>query len=180
MIIFRIILGIAIIYLIINILIRYIQEYKFKQNYVFLIEYDGTVLKRLKYKPGLTRRIPKKSESILVVDGGDNKIKEFLFKNIRIKGSYVENLENIQDNFVIYQANNNGNYYIKYCTEISSTGIGFNDFQHFPPKKEVIGVSGNLCYGYTYSFSVIPTTSRYRLKDIKLICYGYSRQKYGY
>ena len=178
MIIVRIILGIAIIYLIINILIRYIREYKFKQNYVYLIEYDGVVSKRLKYKPGLTHRIPKKSESILVVDKGDYKIKEFLFKNIRTNRSYIENLENIQDNFVIYY--NNGNYYIKYCTEISSTGIGFNDLLYFPPKKEVIGISGNLCYGYTYSFSVIPTTSRYRLKDIKLICYGYSRQKYGY
>jgi hypothetical protein len=178
MIIVRIILGIAIIYLIINILIHYIQKYKFEQSYVYLIEYDGVVSKRLKHKPGLTHRIPKKSESILVADKGDYKIKEFLFKNIRFKGSYVGNLENIRDNFVIYQ--NNGKYYIKYCTEISLTGIGFNDLQYFPPKKEVIGISGNLCYGFTYKFTVIPTTSRYRLKDIKLICYGYSRQKYEY
>ena len=85
MIIVRIILGIAIIYLIINILIRYIQEYIFKHNYVYLIEYDGVVSKRLKYKPGLTRRIPKKSESILVVDKGDYKIKEFFKKHVFLK-----------------------------------------------------------------------------------------------
>lgn len=170
MIIVRIILGIAIIYLIINILIHYIKKYKLELNYVYLIDEQSTVIKRLKYRPGLTKRIPKKSESILVVDLGDSKIKEYVFENINRKFDK----SNLYRSFVIFKTRN-GLYHIRYCTNTISSGnkIGFNDYQSFPPKIETISINGSaLSYGYYLNYCVLPTTVMYNIKDIKLICYG--------
>ena len=169
MIIFGIILGI----LIITILIKKVyKKYRSKQNYVFLVE-CGNILKKLKYKPGLTRCKLGKSKSVLVINLGDNKIKETIFKNIKI--DKTNDLTYLRYKFVVYQIKNS--YYIRYCTDVTGTMISFNDFQEYPPKKEIIGISGNLIYGYTFHYSILSTTSMYKLKDIKLICYEYQKRK---
>ena len=157
----------------ITILIKKVYEkYRSKQNYVFLVE-CGSILKKLKYKPGLTKRKPGKSKSVLVINFGDNKIKETIFKNIKIDGT--NDLTYLCHKFVVYQIRNS--YYIRYCTDVTRTMISFNDYQKYPPKKETIGISGNLIYGYTFHYSILPTTSMYKLKDIKLICYEYQKRK---
>lgn len=155
--------------IIISLLLFYIKKYKSELNYVYLIDEQSTVIKRLKYRPGLTKRIPKKSESILVVDLGDSKIKEYVFKNINRKFD----VSNLYMGFVIFKTRN-GLYHIKYCTGGSTKNrIGFNDYQSFPPKKETISINGSgLFYGYYLNYCILPTTVMYNTKDIKLICYG--------
>lgn len=163
---------------IVFILSRIIQNHRSKQCYVYLIDSGGDIIKRQKYRAGLiTRHKPKVSKSILVVDVGDNKVKEFVFKNIETKGSCIKDIGQLPENFVIFQIKDSKNYYIKYCTDISSTMIGFNNTLVFPPKKTAIGIYGNLCYGYSHSFTAMLTNGTYRLKDINLMCYGFSEKK---